>query len=155
MKQARKIVFGLIWVIFFVLLACGKKGPPFIPEREITLLVEQLNAEWKEGAFYLTGTVVDVQDNAENATDITGCRVYHAWYPLHNPPCEGCPIDYGTFNEIRGEFITREGFSCKIKGTEKRGLHFFKVCLIDRKGESGPYSDEAKLIIEDHFRKSW
>ena len=81
-------------------------------------------------------------------SDIEGCRIYHAAYPLDNPPCEGCPIDYGEFQEITAEVTALGEFSCRAPGKKRKGIHFFKVRLIGQKGEVGPFSDRAKLVVD-------
>ncbi len=147
MKQKQRIAFILLLAVFFVPAACGKKGPPFLSAGQSTLRVEQLKAEREGGFFHLKGTVVDSHKLAKDVSNVTGCRIYHACYPLDEPPCEGCPIEYGVLKEIKGEIITQGKFSCQVPLKEKAGIHFFKVRLIGRMGETGPYSDRAKLVI--------
>jgi len=149
LKQRLKIVFFLLLCICLVPAACGKKGPPFLPTGENLLRVEGLQADWENRVFHLNGTIVDAQGQAKDTSTITGCRVFHARYALDNPPCEGCPIDYKTFKEIKGQVINEGGFSCRVPGRQKKGIHFFKVRLIGRKGEIGPFSDRAKLMVDD------
>jgi predicted small lipoprotein YifL len=148
-KHRQGIALILLLTVFFTAQACGKKAPPFLPKRETPFKVEQLKAECVDGVFHLTGAIVDSEGRAKEVSNITGCRVYHACYALDNPPCEGCPIDYGEFKEIKGDIITQGQLSCRVPLEKEKGIHFFKVCLIGQEGEIGPMSDSTKLIIED------
>jgi predicted small lipoprotein YifL len=148
LKQRQSIVFIILIAFFFVPVACGKKGPPFLPDKEFPFRVAPLKAECENGVIHLKGTVVDSQGRVMDMSDIKGCRIYHACYALDNPPCEGCPIDYGKFKEITAEVTTEGKFSCRAPGKKGKGIHFFKIRLIGQKGEIGPFSDRAKLEID-------
>ncbi len=149
MRQRQGIFFILLLTVFIIPAACGKKGPPFLPEMEIPYRVELLTAEWKHEAFLLKGAVDDTLGREKNVSNIAGCRVYHACYSLDDPPCEECPINYGPFKEIKGEVISQGEFSCRVLAKKKNGIHFFKVRLVGPKGETGPFSERAKVIIAD------
>jgi len=149
LKLKQGVVLGLLLSVFFMSAFCGKKGPPFLPEKEIPFRVEQLKAVCDRDVFYLKGTVFGPQGPVGDFSNITGCRIYHACYDLDNPPCEGCPIDYGPFKEIKGEIVAQGNFSCRVPIKKTKGIHFFKVCLMGPRGETGPFSDRAKLVIEN------
>ena len=148
MKQSQGVVLILLLAVFFAPAACGKKDPPFLPARDMPFKVEKLKAACKNGVCHLKGTVVDSQGRVMDMSDIEGCRIYHACYALDNPPCEGCPIDYRKFKEITAEVTTEGEFSCRAPGKKGKGIHFFKIRLIGQKGEIGPFSDRAKLVID-------
>ena len=148
MRLRTSIVWILLVVVFSVLSACGKKGPPFLPEREMPLIVEQFTAEWRDGVFYLQGKIKSPQEEIDNPSGVTGCRIIYACYPADNAPCEDCPIDYRGLKEIEGSVINQGGFVCEFSEKKASGICFFKVCLIGQKGETGPYSSRAKLVIK-------
>ena len=76
--------------VFMVLLpACGKKGLPFLPEKKLVTKVNRLTGKWENGKVRLEGYI---EGDDKRRSDVTGCRVYHVWYLMDNPPCEGCPI---------------------------------------------------------------
>jgi len=129
-----------------LLPACGKKGPPFLPEKKLLLRVDQVEGKWRDGRAFLEGYV---GGGEEQISGVTGCRVYHAWYPADNPPCEGCPIEMSGFKEINEKIISGDRFSCDVPGVEKKGIWFFEVRLIGRSGAVGPPSDRIKLKIEN------
>ncbi len=148
MRKRQWIVFILLWALLLIPAACGKKGPPFLPESNIPFRVEQLNAERENEIIILKGRIIDP---GGKDTDIPGdldCMVYYAGYSLKNPPCEGCPVHYRLFRGSSEKNIINEEFICKISGKYGKGIHFFKVRLIDTNRAIGPFSDEAKLIIE-------
>ena len=133
--------------VFMVLLpACGKKGPPFLPEKKLVTKVDRLTGKWENGKVRLEGYI---EGDDKRRSDVTGCRVYHAWYPMDNPPCEGCPIEMTGFKEIKEKVVSGDRFNCEVLDVEKKGIHFFEVRLMGRGGAVGPPSDKVKLQIED------
>ncbi len=149
MTSRQGVVVILLLSILFVLTGCGKKGPPFLPEKDISLRVARLSADWKDGTFHLQGDIVGSQDEMDASSDIKGCRIFYAFYSVDSPPCEGCPIDYTVLKEIEDNVINEGQFLCNVSGEKKKGIYFFKVFLIGKAGETGPYSDRAKLVIAD------
>lgn len=154
MKCERALSLFLFGVLFLALPACGKKGPPFLPKRSMPYKVKQLTCEWKDRIVHLKGHVVPGQSNDKSTEDVSGCRIYHAQYDLKTPPCEGCPIEYKILKEIAEDVITDHKFHCRVPGVKERGIHFFKVRLIGRKGAIGPSSNEVKLTIDDCLLKN-
>ncbi len=148
MKQCRLKAI-IILAVLLASVACGKKGPPFLPKPVISKRVEQLKAERENENAVLKGQIVEAKDQEKNTSYVVGCRVYHAFFTLENPPCQGCPIEYQAYNDIEEEVITEDEFSCMVRGIKKKGIHFFKVRLIGPQGEMGKFSNRAKLIIED------
>lgn len=149
MRGAAWHFFFALGLVLFQLLSCGVKSPPFLPEREFPLVVTKLAGEWENGVVRLSGNVVSRSGNAANASDVVGCRVYHAGYDLEAPPCDGCPIDFEGFEEIAGPVVEDDRFRCEVSGIDKRGIHYFKVRLLGRKGAVGPSSNVAKIVVDD------
>jgi predicted small lipoprotein YifL len=145
LKKGRFLV--IFCLVFPVLLACGKKGPPFLPESNITLTVRELSAQWKNGTVFLVGRIADFRGEKRERSQIRGCRVYHAWYALEKQPCDGCPVDYSGYREINDEVLRGEEFFCEVTLNKKEGTHFFEVRLIGQGGAAGPPSNRTKLII--------
>jgi len=139
-------VFG---ILFLAVVACGKKGPPFLPEKTAPLKVTHLTGEWKDGVVYLKGDVAPRRGEDGNDPDASGCIVYHARYDLIDPPCEGCPIEYGVLEEIKAGVIRGDTFRCQLRQIQTRGIHFFKVRLLGPKGTPGPSSNRVKILIDD------
>lgn len=139
-------VFG---IIFLAVVACGKKGPPFLPETTPPLKVIHLTGEWKDGVVYLKGDVIPRSGKDGNDPDASGCIVYHTRYDLINPPCEGCPIEYGVLEEITAGVIKADRFRCQLRQIQTQGIHYFKVRLLGPKGTPGPSSNVVKILIDD------
>jgi len=148
-RDVRKLLNNtvLFCVVFLALMSCGKKGPPFLSKTDMPLKVEQLNGQWTNDAVLLKGNIPALKGKKNGTPGVTGCRVYHTWYSLENPPCEGCPIKYPGFQEIRGEILSGEEFLCEVFVEKKKGIHFFEVRLIGPKGAVGPPSNRVKLKI--------
>jgi len=108
--------------------------------------VDRLTGKWENGKVWLEGYI---EGDDKKRSDITGCRVYHTWYPVDNPPCEGCPIEMPDFKEIKEMEISGDRFTCEIPGVKKKGIWFFEVRLIGRNGALGPPSERVKVTIDD------
>ncbi|MCP4680990.1 MAG: hypothetical protein GY864_01490 [Desulfobacterales bacterium] len=148
MRKRQWLVFILLWALLLTLATCGKKGPPFLRESNISLRVGQLNAEVKDGVIILKGNIIDLSGKDKDTSGDLEGQVYYAGYSLGNPPCEGCPIQFRPLRGTSEETIKNGNFACRISGKKRRGIHFFKVRLIDGKGAVGPFSDGIKLIID-------
>ena len=136
--------FAAVFMVF--LPACGKKGPPFLPERKFTIKVDRLTGKWDNGKISLEGYV---KGDDKRRSDITGCRVYHAWYTKDNPPCEGCPIEMRDFKEIKEKVVSGDRFKCEVIDVDKKGIWFFQVRLVGRNGAVGPPSERVKVVIDN------
>ena len=139
------LLAALVAVFMVLLPACGKKGPPFLPEKKIITKVDRLTGKWENGTIRLEGYI---EGDDKRRSDVTGCRVYHVWYSVDNPPCDGCPIDMADFRNIKEMEISGDRFTCEIPGVKKKGIWFFEVRLIGSHGAIGPSSDKVKLNIE-------
>ncbi len=149
MKHKQSLFLVILMLILLVLPACGKKGRPFVPERRVLLEVKDLSVECENGTVFLSGKAVAVPGQSKSGSDIIGCRVYHCWYTFNKPPCEGCPIDYSGYKEIKRKVLAGKNFSCHVSIDRKKGIHFFEVRLLGRKGAVGPPSNRVKLTIEN------
>ncbi len=149
MRYRWGILFVSLGLLLMVGVTCGKKAPPFLPERVMPLKVTQLKAGWKKGTIVLSGIIAGPQGSPRGDRDVTGCRVYHARYTKDNAPCEECPVHYEGFKLIKGEVIKTEGFYCPVPGIEKKGIHFFEVRLVGSDGAVGAPSNRARLVIGD------
>lgn len=148
MNRERRVFSFIIGVVLLLsLLACGKKGPPFLPEREMPFVVTQLRGEWKDGVVVLNGPVAVLRGRKADTSDVMGCRIYHVWYAFEHVPCEGCPIDYPGHQDVKAEVLMGKEFFCRVPMEKKMGIHFFEVSLIGRKGALGPLSNRIKLTI--------
>jgi len=149
LKRTQWLFLIVLGVILFSQLSCGRKAPPFVPKERVHLRVTQLKGEWKKGDVVLKGRVAVPQGGEKEISQITGCSVYHARFSLGNPPCETCPIKFKAYTEIEGEVINGDRFSCRLQKEKKKGLHFFEVRLIGRRGALGPSSNRVKLTIDN------
>ena len=111
------------------------------------LVVDQLNAEWSDGVFYLQGEIKGSGEQMGDPSGVTGCRIIYACYPADNAPCEDCPIDYKELKDIQAQVINQGRFACEFPEDKADGIYFFKVCLIGQNGETGPYSERAKVVV--------
>ena len=139
-----KKIFLIALSTVFVLscFACGKKSPPFLTAYPVPPRVDSLRVAWTEGIVSLEGSITRESLSEE---EITGCRVFGIWYSIDDTPCETCPVEMKTFQEIQGKVVEGTTFRCEIKKEKKEGVFFFQVRLLGRGGTVGPPSDMVKL----------
>lgn len=137
------LLFSAVLMAFFP--ACGKKGPPFLPDKKLAAKVDQLTGKWVDGRIRLEGTI----DSGDKGPEIAGCTIYHAWYPEDHPPCEGCPIEMRAFTDAVETTVSGDRFTCDISVTEKKGIWFFEVRLTGSRGAVGPPSERIRVKIEN------
>lgn len=141
-----RVLWLLLASVFMVCWSgCGKKGPPFLPERELGAKVDQLTSQWIDGHLRLEGTI----GGGDRGSDVTGSRVYHAWYPEEHPPCEGCPIEMTVFTDTVKTTVSGDRFTCDVPVTEKKGIWFLEVRLTGSRGAVGPPSERIRVKIEN------
>jgi predicted small lipoprotein YifL len=128
-------------ILMATLPGCGKKGDPFLPQKEVSAKVINLRGEWEKGNILLRGEI-----SARN--EVAGARVYYAQYPLENPPCEGCPIEYQGHQSFGAEVVTEEGFLCIVPIKVRGQVYFFRVNLMGPGGEMGPPSETVKVVVK-------
>lgn len=149
-RRGNRITGRFFLVVLAAVLAlsysgCGKKGPPFLPEYPVPPRVDNLQVSWQEGIVLLEGTV-----KAENfdKDHITGSRVFSAWYSTDNLPCETCPVEMNSFQEIQGKVVEGTKFKCEIEKGKQTGITYFQVRLMGRGGRDGPPSDRVRINHE-------
>jgi len=145
--RRRYIFIAVLGIIALSLLSCGRKAPPFLPERTMALRVDHLDARLEAGAVVLRGNIVPYKEK-ENA-HIIGARLYHIRYSFDDRPCEGCPIKFAGYRDIKGDRISKDAFYLEVPGTRKAGIHYFSVCLLGQNKAVGPISERVTLSIND------
>ncbi len=146
MNRLPVFLLAALAAVFMMLLpGCGKKGPPFLPEKKLVTKVDRLTGKWENGKVRLEGYI---EGDDKRKSDVTGCRIYRVWYPVDNPPCEGCPIEMSGFKEIKEKVGSDGRFNCEVLDVEKKGIWFFEVRLIGSHGAIGPPSERVKVMID-------
>jgi hypothetical protein len=145
--RAAKLI-GLV-AVTLVLGACGKKADPFLPKNELSLAVQQLEAERTNGAVALQGRIPKGTPAEQEAKRVVGIRLYHTRYKFQAAPCDGCPIDFPGYREVKDRVLRGNLFSYTVDRRPKRGIHFFQVRLMGEEGALGPPSNVAKLAVGD------
>ena len=143
-----KICILIAVVAIMLALSCGKKGPPFIPKKQVPHRVKELKGEWVKDDVLLAGKVGVSKNDKIKGVEITGCKVYYAWYSTENAPCDNCPINFNELKNIEGKVVKGSRFKCLIQDVRKKGIHFFRVRLIGSDGEIGSVSNSAKIISQ-------
>ena len=135
-------------VLVFMLLipaSCGRKMNPSLPQKSTSARVVDLKGAWQGGYIELKGGVADP---AETDSTVSGARVHYAIYPVSDPPCDGCPIEFQGYHTYGSEVVREGRFFCKIPGAVKANIYYFEVQLAGEKGVLGPPSNRVKVVIE-------
>jgi hypothetical protein len=140
-------LFALLLLLGALLLtwACGKKAPPFLPQKPFLTKVIDLHGKWVQGEILLTGHLLQPDGEKGGSPQISGCKVYYATFSTDNPPCEGCPIKFTRYYEFGAEVITSKGFHCIIPGADKVRIYHIKVHLTGPDNTVGPASDIIRI----------
>jgi hypothetical protein len=128
-----------------ILPSCGRKTAPFLSQKSTTAKVVGLKGAWQGGYIELKG---EVAGREPPDPSITGSRVHYAIYPLAEPPCDGCPIEFQGFHTYGPEVVREGQFFSKIAGAVKGNIYYFEVQLAGEKGILGPPSNRAKVVVE-------
>jgi hypothetical protein len=127
---------------------CGKKADPFIPAKSFTPWVGALSGRWNGESIVLKGKVNYPKGKETTEVTIQGLRVYYASYPVNEPPCPGCPIQYAGIWNFGSEIIVGDTFDCMVKPGKKDRLYVIKVHLMGLEGSLGPASDTLRIMAE-------
>jgi hypothetical protein len=138
----------LITSLFLILTACGKKAPPFLPQKTFGVKVVNLQAEYQDGTLILKGQLQGLNGVENIQSQVSGCRVYYAQYPLGKPPCPGCPIEFHDYQKFGPEIINDEGFLCKMPDIQTGQIYFLKVLLSGPDGSMGPVSERISIEVQ-------
>jgi hypothetical protein len=138
------VCFVLVWMVL-ILPSCGRKTNPFLPQEGTNAKVVDLLGAWHEGYIELKGNIRDV---SETESTVTGAHVNYAIYPVDEPPCDGCPIEFKGFHTFGSEAVEKGRFSCRVPGAVRGNIYYFEVQLVGPKGGLGPASDMVKVVVE-------
>jgi predicted small lipoprotein YifL len=143
-KLRYSTVIAVVFVILIVSAGCGKKTPPKAPPTAFSPTVSQLSVTLEGEDVVLSGRVYGKKSDLG---DVSGCVIYHAWYPPREEPCETCPVDYRRFDTIRGSVTGPEGFLCRVPWVGDPGVHFFRVSLLGAGDSAGPLSPGVSISV--------
>ena len=118
---------------------------PSLPQKSTSARVVDLKGAWQGVYVELKGSV---SDSSGLGPAVTGARVHYAVYPVTDPPCDGCPIEFQGFHTYGTEVIREDRFLCKIPGALRGNIYYFEVQLAGEKGVLGPSSNRAKVVVE-------
>ena len=134
----------LLLVALLVTPACGKKSPPYLPQKPFTATVMDLKGERSGDDIVLEGKIGGIVGPAEVKT-FTGARVYIAQFPLNNPPCDECPIEYHDRYDLGSEVFSGEKFLYRVPQRAKGKIYYFRVNIIGPEGVPGLPSNQVRV----------
>ena len=147
MKIGRLLILLCFSGILFSAANCGKKAPPALPIRQVLPGISDVRGEWKKGAIILKGNIGPFKGSEQSREQINGVRVYYGSYPIEDPPCEGCPVEYQGCLEFGPEVIKEGAFTCKAPAEERGRIYFFEINLIGP-GAVGKTSERLRIVVK-------
>lgn len=142
--RPRQLLPVLFLLLCLALISCGKKGDPFLPAVEGDGgRVTGLKGEWDGEYVLLTGRIHEATRQG------AGIKAYFASYPLAEPPCEGCPIEYQGFQSFGREVMSESGFSCEMTEIKPGNIYFFEVRVIGPGNRQGPPSNRVQVEVPE------
>ena len=143
-----RMLLGLVAAALCLVLpaACGKKGPPKLPDVTPPSSVTNLAVTLEGGDVVLRWTAA-VAKKEDPATE--GYLVYRSAEPMSEEACEGCPVLFQRAAKIplaealsaANEMLYREAF---LPATRYR----FKVVPYDAQGRLGPNSNIVRIVTD-------
>ena len=135
---------ALFLLLCTALISCGKKGDPFLPAMEGGGgRVSGLKGEWDGKFVLLSGRI------HEATGQDAGVRAYFGSYPVDQPPCDGCPIEYQGFQSFGPEVVSESVFSCEMTEIKPGNIYFFEVRVIGPGGNQGPPSNRVQVEVPE------
>jgi predicted small lipoprotein YifL len=144
LNVVRAVLVYLLLASLLITLGCGKKGPPYIPKKPVAVKVVDLKAERSGDDIVLEGKIGGLGEPGKEKP-LTGLRVYVAQYPLEDPPCAGCPIEYKEYEDLGSEVIKGKAFSYRLKDRPEGRIYFFRMNIIGPEGTLGPPSNQVYI----------
>ena len=123
---------------------CGKKGPPSLPAKSVSVRVVDLKGKRVGNDILLKGKLTGLGEKGQESS-AKGIRVYFAQFPLENSPCADCPINYQDFYDLGPVVIQEEGFSYRLMERPMGQTYFFRVNVIGPSGSLGPPSNQVQV----------
>ncbi len=147
MNVSRRMAAVILTGVLFWANACGKKAPPFLPQEQVEAHVVDLDAEQTERGILLRGRIQGLKD-PNGIRELDGARVLYARYPIEDPPCEDCPIEYRAYQDLGAEALRADHFQGELPVQPDPQIYFLKVLLIGKGGALGPASDRVKIVTK-------
>ena len=145
MREGALSILALFLGILTLGSGCGKKADPFIPEKSFTPRVEALSGQWEGESLILKGKVVYSEGKGGTEDTVQGLRLYYASYPISEPPCPGCPVQFEGMWNFGPEIIEGDRFECRVNPDKTDRLYVIKARLIGPEGVLGPASDRLRM----------
>jgi hypothetical protein len=142
MRPGQPVLLALLF-LSLVTVSCGKKAAPFLPSKEPSNRVTDLGGVWNGKDLLITGRVQEPLEAKEG----DGCRIYYSVYPLDQPPCEGCPIEYQGYQPFGREALRGDGFSFIVPGIQRGNVYFFEARIVGPDGSSGLPSNTVRVEV--------
>jgi hypothetical protein len=118
-----------------------------LPQQRVEAHVVGLRGEQTEGGILLQGAIHGLSDD-HGVQELEGARVFYARYPIEDPPCEDCPIEYRAYRDLGDDVFTTDGFRGELPAQPEQQIYYLKVHLMGRDGAVGPASDRVKVVLE-------
>ena len=133
-------------MVFLALPACGKKGPPEVPDKPELPVVENLKVARQDQNLVLQWSLPEAAD--EKAPQAAGFYIYKSAVRVE-ADCPGCPVQF--------EQAGRVPYQASSDGTEawsfrdlceKGFICRYRVRAFDAEGAAGPASNIVTVTVQ-------
>jgi len=130
-----------LFLLGFLLGACGKKAPPKPPLKKELPRVNDLQAVVEASGVRLTWTIAAPDE------DIVGFNVYRSKPRPKVSDCPGCTRDFELITTVKVQ-TGESRFQMVDSYREGRGRFYYQVVPFDKRDRAGPESNEARVLVE-------
>ena len=136
--------FCIAWLV--LLVGCGKKGPPSLPDTKAPQSVTSLTVSQQGGDIVLKWAVAKA---AEDEALTEGFQVYRSAEPVSEDSCEGCPVLFHRVAKVALDDMATETRTMVYREPLLPATRYrFKVIPYDAQGGLGPDSNIVRIITE-------
>lgn len=149
-NQKKRFIFKIPMFFFLVLLlvSCGKKGPPMLPEMLSLPEVTDLEAK------ILSDTIVELSWTLPVTNGVPladGFRIYRSKKAIETSECPGCPDEFERVADRETDFklLGRPETRYSYRETIERGYRYrYKIIAYTQNGVKSNWSNMVRVEVK-------
>ena len=148
--RAKAIVF--LWMLFFLMSGCAKKGPPVPWESIVPKRIVDLQAIPREGHLLLEWTAPKENIDKTPLTDLAGFQILRSEGILIQDECRGCGEKTVVVHEMKVEHqeeTKKKRIAVLFKDQEPRKVYIYQVVSVNRRGHPSSPSNPVTVYWDD------
>lgn len=144
-RRISLLVFPLC--LFFLSIACGKKGPPVSLDRIVPKAITDLSSSVREGRVILQWSVPNKNTDGSDLVNLAGFKVLRGYY---EEECKGCPERLIPIAEVglssgENHWIEANRVFWVDTGLRPGGKYLYRVMAVNRRGHYSQGSNRVEL----------